>query len=335
MRHRTKVQGGTATVSRAPPEPSGHRRRIRNAMPVRHFPTMYLHLNRRVEITTTTDKVEPIYRINPSQIQDIMPALQRTPPQKAGKSPAKPYDRPAELIPEATASPARTPSKLSASATRPPAAAPTTPRAFLPWAQKVLRTPPDGMTASTSSMPPPPLPIQGGATTDIEELDNMDIEDVLDDRDKFVEEQITAGTSTAPRQSLYPTITVSAESQPLPISTETLISTTPTKSPQPRTSTTPVHSPPKTSGPTPLYPPSAEAGPSSQPAPATRASPPRTPRTRRTAAPVSIADPLPEIQVDETSEYGKRYELTMDTLQLAIKNAAMKWTCVSLFSACR
>jgi hypothetical protein len=32
------------------------------------------------------------------------------------------------------------------------------------------------------------------------------------------------------------------------------------------------------------------------------------------------------MEVDEASQWGKRYSITLDTLQLAIKNAAGKWT---------
>lgn len=179
--------------------------------------------------------------------------------------------------------------------------------------------------------------------------EDMDIEEVERDTERFVEEQIAAGTSTAPRHSIYQevgrdtdrlmdeqvvvgtstaprhSIYQEVEKNTAPTVIPVPTSTTPILSSQPRKSTTPLHPPPTFFPPAPTQSTSAEAGPSSRPVPAPAATSPRTPRTRRTAPP-AVTDPLPEIQVDEASQWGRRYELTRDTLNIAIKKSTEKWT---------
>lgn len=57
---------------------------------------------------------------------------------------------------------------------------------------------------------------------------------------------------------------------------------------------------------------------------------PKTPRsTKKTAwkATTEPAVPIPIFDVDRTSEdWGKRYDITLDTLELAIRAGAQKWT---------
>ncbi|KAI9639266.1 uncharacterized protein MKK02DRAFT_29366 [Dioszegia hungarica] len=256
-----------------------------------------------------------------------MPALQRTPPQRVGRSPAKPYaavPKPASPAPESNTTPTRARAPIARPDEGHAAALPPT-SPFVPRVQKVMRTPPGGSALSSSSMGPPPVPLIFPPRETPITAPDVDMAEVRNDTDMFVEEQIAAGTSTAPRRSIYPAIPPSVDVPSTHLAAaEVPASTTPTISPQPRRSTTLIHSPPK---PAPIIPSTTEAGPSTQPSIAAAATPaPRTPRSRRTAIAAPMEDPVPLMEVEEASQWGKRYSITLDTLQLAIKNAAGKWT---------
>lgn len=246
-----------------------------------------------------------------------MPTLLRTPPQRVARSPIPPTSEAVQNAPPATASPVPTPQLGRPSEGN--TTLPTPSRAFIPRNQKVMRTPPGGNTAS-GSMAPPAAPTPSKALP-VEEERRMELDpaEVQEDDEMFVEEQILAGMSTAPRQSIY------AASPPHQSSASVVQSTTPTKSP-PVTMTSTVPDPPVPA-------PALEvrqvanttAGPSSSTVPAAPAAAPRTPRTRRNA-PQPVVDPVQPMEVDEASAYGKRYEITLRTLRLAIENSALKWS---------
>lgn len=85
---------------------------------------------------------------------------------------------------------------------------------------------------------------------------------------------------------------------------------------------------PVESGPS-TTPPVAEVQPpiSGIPAPTTPAPAPKTPRSKKTPAQV-LAEPAIQIPIDENAveDWGKRYEITQDTLELAVRAGARKWT---------
>jgi len=82
-----------------------------------------------------------------------------------------------------------------------------------------------------------------------------------------------------------------------------------------------------------------EAGPSTTPARIKAASPirdpapapvtpaPKTPRSTKTLAQV-LAEPAIPIPIDDfaAEDWGKRYEITLDTLELAVRAGAQNWT---------
>ncbi|OCF74322.1 hypothetical protein I204_04693 [Kwoniella mangroviensis CBS 8886] len=81
-----------------------------------------------------------------------------------------------------------------------------------------------------------------------------------------------------------------------------------------------------------LQQPSAQAGPSTIPAlppttPSSQSTIPKTPRSRRkTLEPLPSPPRIPSVQQEGEYQFGRRYQLTMETLERAVKAGAQRWT---------
>ncbi|WRT66620.1 uncharacterized protein IL334_003579 [Kwoniella shivajii] len=187
-------------------------------------------------------------------------------------------------------------------------------RAFVPRHPGVMRTPPHGSSEAEEFRQPehvderPIRPAPSPMTTQ----DKMDVDPVADEEEEKEAEQIVEAEKVTEDVDL-PVATVSMEldgqEHESPINPAS--PSTPPSIPQSSTS---------------------QAGPSNSAidavptTPATQPAAPKTPRSRRKTMEPLPSPPKP-LPLDENEyEFGRRYQLTMETLERAVKAGAQRWT---------
>ena len=238
--------------------------------------------------------------------RSIAMPLQRTPPQLARAGPSEPTEGP------------NTTSVTIGSL-------PSPSRAFQPRNPGVLRTPPTG-----GAVPAPAAAQDESASMEIDEVDGT-IELAAEPE---VDAVVVAGPSTTPRSVESRTPILDARTiQPMRTPTVTATSAV-LAAPNPLTRTpaisaTPAKSATHAKSATPAAPTASYGETKSTPGPSTSLGPTTPARTPRSTPKDPFSEPRPTMLADvedEMKQYGKRVHLTMDTLNLALRAGASRWT---------